>query len=183
METLSITTERLLLRNLKASDVNDFFNYRSNPEVTKYQGFDVMTMDECKAFIACYIDKPFGVTGEWIQFGIELKETQKLIGDFAIRLDKHDSRLAEIGLTISHLHQQHGFAKETLWGLVNWLFEKHNIHRITEIVDEENVASIKLLKSVGFREEGHFIENIFHKGRWCNEYQYSILKREWNNKK
>ena len=183
METLSITTERLLLRNLKASDVNEFFKYRSNPEVTKYQGFDVMTLNDCKDFIACYIDKPFGIMGEWVQHGIELKETQTLIGDFAIRLDKHDNRLAEIGLTISHLHQKHGYAKETLLGLVNWLFENHNIHRITEIVDEENIASIKLLKSVGFREEGHFIENIFHKGRWCNEYQYSILKREWDNKK
>jgi len=180
MEKLSITTERLWLRNLKASDVNDFFNYRSNPEVTKYQGFDVMTLEECKDFIACYIDKPFGIAGEWVQYGIENKETQTLIGDFAIRLDKHDTRLAEIGLTISHLHQQKGFAKETLLGLVNWLFEKHNIHRITEIVDEENIASIKLLKSIGFREEGHFIENIFHKGRWCSEYQYAILRSEWN---
>lgn len=180
MEQLSITTERLLLRNLKASDVNDFFTYRSNPEVTKYQGFDVMTLEQCKDFIAIYIDKPFGVQGEWVQYGIELKETKTLIGDFAIRLDTHDARLAEIGLTISHTYQQKGFAKETLRGLVHWLFETHNIHRITEIVDEENIASIKLLQSVGFRQEGHFIENIFHKGRWCNEYQYSILKREWD---
>jgi len=38
-----------------------------------------------------------------------------------------------------------------------------NIYRIVEIVDAENLASIQLLKSVGFREEGHFIENIFLK--------------------
>ncbi len=44
---------------------------------------------------------------------------------------------------------------------MTFLFDKKDIHRIVEIVDAENVAAIALLKSLGFREEGHFIENIF----------------------
>lgn len=180
MKKLLINTERLLLRNLKASDVNDFFIYRSNPEVTKYQGFDIMTKDECITFIDHHVDKLFSMQGEWIQFGIEHKETGKLVGDFAIKLDSHDDRLAEIGLTISHLHQKKGYAKETLVGILAWLFDNHNIHRVTEIVDAENIASLKLLQSIGFREEGHFIENIFFKGKWGSEFQYAILKREWD---
>jgi len=45
-------------------------------------------------------------------------------------------------------------------------------------VDTQNIASIQLLKSVGFRQEGHFIENIFFKVKWGNEYQYAMLKKE-----
>jgi RimJ/RimL family protein N-acetyltransferase len=44
-------------------------------------------------------------------------------------------------------------------------------------VDAQNIASIQLLKSVGFRQEGHFIENIFFKVQWGNEYQYAMLKK------
>ena len=50
---------------------------------------------------------------------------------------------------------------------------------MVEIVDAENIASIRLLKSVGFRQEGHFIENIFFKGRWGSEIQFAMLKKEW----
>ncbi len=32
-----------------------------------------------------------------------------------------------------------------------------------------------------FRLEGHFIENIFFKGKWASEFQFAMLKREWAN--
>ena len=48
MEILNIQTKRLNIRHLKLSDLSDFHIYRSNPEVTKYQGFDVMTIEEAK---------------------------------------------------------------------------------------------------------------------------------------
>ena len=114
-----------------------------------------------------------------MQYGIENITTGKLVGDCAIKLDQNDIRIAEIGITISHLEQKNGFAKEVLLGLLTFLFDTKETHRIVEIVDSENIASINLLKSTGFRQEGHFIENIFFKGKWGSEYQYAMLKREW----
>ena len=180
MQNLSIHTNRLIIRNLMISDLNNFHQYRSSPEVTKYQGFDVMTKEACADFINSQADKQFGKAGEWVQFAIENKETNQLIGDCAIKLDQYDIRLAEVGMTISDLHQKKGYAKEVLTGILDWLFESQNIHRVTEIVDAENVASIHLLKSLNFKQEGHFIENIFFKGKWGSEFQFAMLKREWN---
>jgi len=182
MEPINIQTARLLVRQLKLSDLSDFYTYRSNPEVTKYQGFDVMTMEQAETFIKKNLTKKFGKPGEWVQYGIENMETKQLIGDCAIKLNQNDTRIAEIGMTISHNEQQKGFAKECFIGIVQYLFEKKQIHRIVETVDTENIASINLLKSVGFRQEGYFIENIFFKGKWGSEYQYAMLKREWNNR-
>lgn len=179
MEKLSIITDRLTIRNLMLDDLDNFYQYRSNPEVTKYQGFDVMSKTQCEEFISKQKDKLYGNLGEWVQYGIENTSAHQLIGDCAIKLDQYDGRLAEIGITISHLHQKNGYAKEALTGILNWLFEKQNIHRVTEIVDTENIASIKLLKSLNFKQEGHFIENIFFKGKWGSEFQFAMLKREW----
>lgn len=183
MEKLNIRTSRLNIRHLVLSDLSDFYVYRSNPEVTKYQGFDVMTMSQAQQFIEENSAKYFGKPGEWVQYGIENRESGQLIGDCAIKLDLHDTRIAEIGITISHLQQKRGFAKECLMGILSFLFDEKQIHRVVEIVDAENIASINLLKSTGFRQEGHFIENIFFKGKWGSEFQFAMLKREWDEKK
>lgn len=183
MSELLIDTERLKIRSLETKDLVEFHTYRSNPEVTKYQGFDVMTIQQAREFIIDNSLKSFGKPGEWVQYGIENKETKLLIGDCAIKLDAYDPRIAEIGITISHVEQKKGYAKETLLGILNYLFDVKNMHRVVEIVDVENVASINLLKSTGFREEGHFIENIFFKGKWGSEFQYAMLKKEWDQKK
>ena len=176
---MRISTRRLNIRNLIETDLPDFHIYRSNPDVTRYQGFEVFTIEEAARFIASQTEKEFGTPGDWVQFGIENNATGKIIGDCAIRLHRHDPRIGEIGITISHLEQQKGYAKETLLGILTYLFDKCELHRVVETVDAENIPSINLLKSVGFRLEGHFIDNIFFKGSWGSEYQYAMLRREW----
>lgn len=47
------------------------------------------------------------------------------------------------------------------------------------MVDVENIASVQLLKNLVFKQEGHFIENIFKKGKWGSEYQCAMLKTDW----
>ena len=183
MEILNTQTTRLNVRHLKLLDLTDFHIYRSNPEVTKYQGFDVMTIEQAQEFIKNNSKKHFGKAGEWVQYGIENKETKQLIGDCAIKLDQYDTRIAEIGITISHFEQKKGYAKEVMIGILAFLFDTKEIHRVVETVDAENIASINLLKSTGFKQEGHFIENIFFKGKWGSEFQYAMLKREWDKRK
>lgn len=182
MEILNIQTTHLNIRHLELSDLSDFHIYRSNPEVTKYQGFDVMTIEQAEKFIKDNSTKHFGNAGEWVQYGIENIATRQLIGDCAIKLDPYNTRIAQIGITISHLEQKKGFAKEVLLGILAFLFDTKEIHRVVEIVDTENIASINLLKSTGFKQEGYFIENIFFKGKWGSEFQYAMLKREWNDR-
>ena len=183
MEILNISTKRLNIRNLKLTDLADFHSYRSNPDITKYQGFDVMTVEQANEFIKGQIHKKFGKAGEWVQYGIENRATRKLVGDCAIKLGQYEPGIAEIGITVSHLEQKKGYAKEVLLGLLAFLFDVKGIHRVVETVDAENIASVNLLKSTGFRREGHFIENIFFKGKWGSEFQYAMLKREWDEKK
>ncbi len=183
MEIVNIETKRLIIRHLELSDLSHFHIYRSNPEVTKYQGFEVMTIEQTEEFIKDNSTKHFGKAGEWVQYGIEHKVTRQIIGDCAIKLDQNDMRNAEIGITISHLEQKKGFAKEVLIGVLTFLFDTKKIHRVVEITDSENIASINLLKSIGFRQEGYFIENIFFKGKWGSEFQFAMLKREWDERK
>jgi [ribosomal protein S5]-alanine N-acetyltransferase len=182
LEKLTINTPRLRIRNLRPADLGSFHAYRSNPEVVKFQSFDVITLERAKEIIASHTDKLFGKPGEWVQYGIENAATEQLVGDCAIKLDE-DVRIAEVGITISHLEQKKGYAKEAFLRILSFLFDQQHVHRVVEIVDAENIASINLLKAAGFRQEGHFVENIFFKGKWGSEFQYAMLKREWERRK
>ncbi|MCW3170041.1 GNAT family N-acetyltransferase [Chryseobacterium sp. 09-1422] len=179
MKKLLLETDRLIIRNLNPKDVDDFYFYRSNPEVTRYQSFDVMTREQAEKFIESQKDRTFGKPGEWVQYAIEKKETEKLIGDCAIKLDHYDQRIAEIGITLSHTEQKKGFARETMNAVLQFLFSLEDFHRVVEIVDAENESSVKLLENCGFKKEGHFIENIFFKGKWGSEFQYAMLRKDW----
>jgi ribosomal-protein-alanine N-acetyltransferase len=180
LDKVLFNTTRLKIRSLRESDLEAFYLYRSNPEVTKYQGFDTFSKEQASEFISEQSKKSLIRPGEWVQYGIENIETEHLVGDCAIYLHQSDSRIAELGITISHLHQRKGYAKETMLGLMNFLFREKGIHRIIETVDVENVASVQMLKSLSFRQEGHFHENIFFKGKWGSEYQFAMLSREWD---
>ena len=39
-----------------------------------------------------------------------------------------------------------------------------------------------LLERLGLRREGYFIQNVWFKGKWADEYLYAILQDEWLGK-
>jgi hypothetical protein len=56
-----------------------------------------------------------------------------------------------------------------------------DLHRVIAITDVENFASFRMLDRLGFRREGHFVENLIFKGQWSSEYYYAMFEREWGN--
>ena len=59
------------------------------------------------------------------------------------------------------------------------MFSSLHKHRVIAITDCENARSVALLQRVGMRREGHFLQDVWFKGRWSDEYQYAVLRSEW----
>ena len=74
-------TERLILRKYKAEDLNDYFEYVSNPEVVKYEPYEPMTLEKAKSDLEYRIG-----CNEFV--AVELKDNHKLIGN--VYLGKRD---------------------------------------------------------------------------------------------
>ncbi len=180
---LKLESERIYLRKLIADDLEDFHSYRSNPAVAKYQTWHPFSIKDSKEFISHYgIYKPY-FAGEWFQFGIILKSIDRLIGDCGVKSEISDSRLGNVECTLSVDYQKQGLAKEALTLLFNYSFNELKLHRITAITDCKNLPSIRLFERLEMRREGHFIKNFWLKGKWCNQYLYSILEEEWSQKR
>jgi|SRR5215212_9330945 RimJ/RimL family protein N-acetyltransferase len=177
-----IESERLILRRFKGSDLVPFMSYRNDPEVARYQDWDSCDKQEAIAFIGEMGSARPGVPGEWFQFAIESKEKGALIGDCALRVNKHEPYLAEIGYTLARKHQGKGLASEAVSRLLDYAFDALGLHRVIAIADCRNAPSVALLERLGMRREGHFLENNWFKGEWADEYLYAVLKNEWLRK-
>jgi RimJ/RimL family protein N-acetyltransferase len=174
-----IESERLILRRFRDSDLAPFVAYRNDPEVARYQSWDSFDEREARAFIREMGSAQPGVPGEWFQFAVESKESGNLVGDCALQVDGQEPYRAEIGFTLAREHQGRGFASEAVSRLLDFAFEELGLHRIVAIADCRNEPSWALLERIGMRREGHFLDSVWFKGEWSDEYLYAVLKDEW----
>jgi RimJ/RimL family protein N-acetyltransferase len=177
-----LESERLILRCFADSDLEPFLAYRNDPEVARYQAWESCTESGAIAMIEELELLQPGTPGEWFQFAIELKETNALVGDCAMKVEQ-DDRQAEIGFTLSRDHQGKGYASEAVLRLLDYAFGDLGLHRVVAITDTENESSWALLERLGMRREGHFVQNAWFKGRWTSEYLYAVLDEEWLRRK
>jgi len=174
-----LEADRLILRFFKNSDLEALLEYRSDPEVMKYQLWQSFTREQALDFINKYKSPASFVPNAWFGLAVELKTTNTLIGDVALKIMGKDYAQAEIGFNISAKYQKQGFATEAIRCILDYLFKDLKIHRVYAILDTQNTAAKRLLEKIGMRREGHFIKNVWCKDHWGDEYHYAILREEW----
>lgn len=182
MEGPEILTQRLRLSKLMASDAPAMFEYRSDPEVCRYQSFEPGTLRDVEIFIGSMKSTPFDTADTWFQFAIRLRESGQLIGDLGTHFIADDPRQVEIGFTVSPAYQGQGYGAEAVTGVLDFLFGSLQKHRVFASVDPRNEPSVALLKRVGMRQEAHFHKSLWFKGDWADDMVFGILGSEWKNR-
>lgn len=175
----TITTDRLILRRFRDSDIDPFLAYRFDPRVARYQSWDTCSRQQALDFIEEQKLVQPGTPNQWFQIAIELRSTGELIGDCGLHTHADDPRQADIGYTLAHDAQGYGYATEATSQALDFAFHDLQMHRIVAIVDCENNASVALLERLGLRREAHYRQNVWFKGKWADEYAYAILRHEW----
>jgi RimJ/RimL family protein N-acetyltransferase len=177
---IRMQTARLILRPFEERDTDLFWQYRADPEVSRYQGWsEPYTREMAVDFVEYMSSIQAGEPGKWFQYAAELKATGQLIGDVGFVRLQRDPRQAEIGFTLAQAYQHQGYASEAVSCLLDYLFTEFHLHRVRGNCDPQNTDSARLMNRVGMRREGLFIESIWFKGRWGDELWYAILRREW----
>ncbi|GIN84175.1 ribosomal-protein-serine acetyltransferase [Heyndrickxia sporothermodurans] len=174
-------TNRIILRRFNHNDTKSFYLYRSNPEIAKFQSWENYQYHDAENFVNEQMKHNPNQPGTWFQFAIALSENNQLIGDCALHTLLIEPRIVEIGFTLSPSHQGKGYATEAVRALLDYLFFTLKKHKIIAFSDVRNNRSIAVLERLGMRREGHLLQNYMSKGQWVDEYQYSILKSEWEN--
>lgn len=167
-------TERLILRKYQNSDLQDLYEYLSDPEVVRFEPYKPMTFNEVRENLASRIG-----TDEMI--AIELKSTGKMIGN--VYLGNRDFDTLEIGYVLNKEYWGQGYAAESCEALIRQAFAC-GTHRIYAECDPLNTTSWHLLERLGFRREGHLLQNVsFWKDEedrpiWKDTFVYAMLQGE-----
>lgn len=169
-----IETERLILRRYQAGDLQDLYEYLSNPNVVAFEPYRPMTLEAVRENLAWRIS-----TDEMI--AVELKTTGKMIGN--VYLGKRDCDSLEIGFVFNDRYWNQGYAYESCKKLIESAFA-NGIHRIYAECDCGNQNSWRLLERLGFSKEGHLKQNVYFwkdsRGRpiWKDTFLYALLSSD-----
>ncbi len=175
-----LASSRLILRRLRHADLLALYGYRSDPEVARYQDWNDFSEEAGRRLITEQAERHPGVPGTWFQMGIELRESGQLIGDCGLHTLRDHPQQAEIGFTLAPAHQGKGYATEAIRCLLGYVFGTLGTHRVIAMTDARNAPAARILERVGMRREGHFLQNVWFKGAWGDEYLYAVLAREWS---
>src|SRR5512139_908444 len=90
-----LRTERLVLRVMRTTDAAPFAAYRNDPEVARYQSWDLpFTEQDALLLLSGQDDRDDVTPGQWTQFAVE--RDGDLIGDVCAHVDDSGG-VAEIG--------------------------------------------------------------------------------------
>ena len=76
-------------------------------------------------------------------------------------------------------HNGKGLMKQALALVVSEAFHQLQLHRLEANIQPSNVASIALVKSLGFRLEGYSKRYLKIDGEWRDHERYAITAEEW----
>ncbi|MFZ1289799.1 MAG: GNAT family N-acetyltransferase [Melioribacteraceae bacterium] len=173
----TLETERLILRKLEYSDRDDIFEYAKNPEVAKYVLWEAhkSEIDTIEFLNLIYESYNKNEAAPW---GIQLKESLKIIGSVGFVNWNKDNNSAEIGFVLSQKFWNKGYISEAVNEVIKFGFDNMQLNKIIARCKPENISSEKVLLKSGMEFIGILNENLIIKGELCDMKLFEIYNRK-----
>ena len=162
----TINTERIVLRPLVESDVNEVFYLRSDEVVGQYiKREKLKDTDGAMLFIHRIIREVF--ENKIHYWAISRLEDSKMIGSICLWNFNEEKSKAEVGYDLHPGFQGQGIMNETLSTVLNFAFKSLELTEVSAYTDKRNLQSISLLIRNGFllnesiKDEGNLNNRVF----------------------
>ncbi|ALH80631.1 GNAT family N-acetyltransferase [Sphingopyxis macrogoltabida] len=173
MAAPTLTTARLVLRQLRAGDAAALFAVLSDAELmTWWSSGPHQSLAETEAYVARNAEEGQG----WLCWAITEGNDEAL--GWVILMDGKPG-VGEVGYILRRDRWGAGLAREAVACVVAHGFTEGGLRRIFADTDPDNAGSIALLEKLGFRREGHL------RGEWethigvRDSLIFGLLKDEW----
>lgn len=151
MKQIEIKTERLILRQLNLSDVEDIMFLRTDAIVNR---FVVRETPKNHQDVLNFIEKIInGVNDEKCYYWcITKQQSNKLIGTISLWNFSDDKKTAEIGYDLHPKYHGQGIMSEALRGVLHYGFKELKIEKLEAFTHFENMSSVNLLLKSKFKK-------------------------------
>ncbi len=174
---IHIETERLILREIRTTDVEGIFELDSNATVHKYLGNKPIKTKEKAMEIIQFIRKQYVERGIGRFAAIE-KSSGDFIGWSGLKLNTDEKEelngkrdFYDIGYRFIPLFWGKGYATESSLAILDYGFKELNLELIVGAAEIENIASNKILQKIGLK----YINDFKFEDKIASWYE---LKRE-----
>lgn len=172
---MKIETERLTIRKINLSDIEEYFRLINTEFVLKYNCIKPKSLEKTADYLLNESDK-----GN--VYAIILKSSNKMIGEIDIEDDSLRSRVEskELSYWLGEEYSRKGYMTEALTATINYLFAECEILSITSRVFSQNLPSLNLLKKLGFQVEGILSEAVKgYRDIIYDDVLLNLNRRDW----
>lgn len=181
--TVTIETERLILRRFEYSDCGAVFrNWASDENVQKmYSEPTYHTPEEVRGLLDKYISSY--EREDCYRWAVIDKQNGECVGQIAYFLVDNKNHFAEIEYCIGADFQCRGYATEATKAVIDFGFRSMNLHKVQICTKTINVPSKKVIEKCGFTYEGTLRDYFFMDGKYVGRLYFSILRDEYESKR
>ncbi len=172
--------ERVRLRAIERDDLQQYYAWVNDPEVTRNLGLylPMSNRDE-----EGWFERVSQGDANERPLAIEMRDggrNWKLIGNCGVFGIEWVNGSAELGIMIGEKScWDQGYGTEVMMLLLRHCFETLNLHRVFLRVYADHSRGIRAYQKAGFVEEGRMREAVFKHGRYDDVIFMSVLRSEW----
>ena len=172
-----LDTQRLLLSPVEPTDASDlwFAVDSSRAHLEKWLPWVPFNTDLDASWRYCEAS-----AGDWdharaARFTIRERATRRFVGVVGLESIAHLHQSAELGYWLRADVTRRGYMTEAARVAVAWAFKRLSAHRVRVAAATDNVASLNVIRKLGFRFEGIAREAERCQGRWLDHALFALL--------
>lgn len=173
-----IETKRLKLQILTPEDISSVFANYDRAEIKKLLGHRTDEAYETEAY-----KNKNGYSSYNRRFKMFLltdKITNNIIGRCSIHNWNDEHKRGELGYMMEdENYKRKGLMTETVAAVIDYGFNKLNLHRLEAMVGRYNIPSLRLMEIFGFKQEAVLREHFYVNGVFEDSLMFSILRSEY----
>lgn len=180
--TVTLTTERLILRRYRLEDAEAMFcNWAQSEAVTKYLTWQPYTsVEDVRGYIKWIVDSYADDKYNWM---IELNDTHEAIGAIDVVSMQEEIQCAVIGYCLGERFWGKGYMPEAFTAVIRYLFEQIGFNRIESYHDANNPKSGRVMEKCGLRYEGTLRQADRNNQGICDKVVRAILREDYFKEK
>ncbi len=179
MEFQPLYTNRLHLRKIIQQDAPFILEALSNDELTKYMLIHYYSFEEVQTQMDFYANHyTLGTGCYWL---MEKPENQQPVGIIGLNAISTEHSKAELGFWVLPSFWGQGYTTEAAKAVLQFCFLNNQFNRIEATVETENIASISVLRKLGFLQEGVFREYEKNNDKFIDLMMFAMLKKDFIN--
>lgn len=171
--------DQFYLRQMTYDDAPDYLAYLSDPEVNRYVPSECLptTLEAAKNEIQYNLDLfRFKRSIFW---AIASKETNQFLGSCGFNYWNRDHWRGEISYDLAKPYWGKGVMTQVVRSVLGFAFTQMQMHRVEATATPTNLASLGVLKKVGFKKEGVLREQKLLHGKFYDAVILSLLQKDF----